>query len=263
VNSPVPYDDLAEIYDAWAAHYSDPAMEQNRAFYVHEYVATEGPVVELGVGNGRILIEAARSGKAVIGVDSSARMLELCRRNAAAAGVAGRVRLIQGDFRDFALPEPAALVALPYDSIGHLVTREAKRACAQHVFGQLRPGGRFVLDHRIFNPQAAAQDDRKPRFQFTYTDPDSGCDVLLWSLTVQNFPQQCWRSFVFTDTVGSGGVMTRRLIGSVDNSWIGPEDLRQMLVGAGFGVEAFLGDFAGGPFTADSRQQICLARRPA
>ncbi|HEV3260091.1 MAG TPA: class I SAM-dependent methyltransferase [Gemmataceae bacterium] len=258
----VPYDDLAEIYDAWAAHHSDPAMDQNRAFYVREYVATDGPVVELGVGNGRILIAAARLGKAVIGVDSSARMLDLCRRSAAEAGVAGRVRLIQGDFRDFVLPEPASLIAIPYDSIGHLVTREGKRACIEHVLGELRPGGRFLLDHRIFSPQSAANDDRKPRLQFTYMDPDSGREVLLWSVAIQNFPEQCWRSFVFIDTVGDKGVMTRRLIGSVSNSWIGPDELRQLLVGAGLQIDACLGDFDGGPFTPDSRQQIWMARRP-
>ena len=87
--SRVAYDDLAEIYDAWAAHYSDPAMEQNRAFYAREYVAAEGPVVELGVGNGRILIEAARSGKAVIGVDSSARMLEMTREGSGSTSSVG------------------------------------------------------------------------------------------------------------------------------------------------------------------------------
>src|SRR5438552_549746 len=50
------------ICAAWVE--SAPVARRNLPFYVEEYLACEGgPVVELGVGNGRIAIEAARRGR--------------------------------------------------------------------------------------------------------------------------------------------------------------------------------------------------------
>jgi len=43
--------------------------------------------------------EAARRGKLIVGIDSSAEMLGRCRERAEAAGVADRLTLIQADFR--------------------------------------------------------------------------------------------------------------------------------------------------------------------
>ena len=54
-------------------------------FYVEEALAASGPVVELGVGTGRIAVPTALAGVDVIGVDSSAAMLEVCAERAAAS----------------------------------------------------------------------------------------------------------------------------------------------------------------------------------
>jgi ubiquinone/menaquinone biosynthesis C-methylase UbiE len=112
MHQPVEYDAFADIYDIWVD--TAPAAKRNLPFYVEEYLRSPEPVVELGVGNGRIAVEAARQDKPIIGVDSSAEMLKLCRERAEAAGVAHLLTLIQADFRDFTLPEPAQLIAIPY-----------------------------------------------------------------------------------------------------------------------------------------------------
>ena len=45
------YDAFSEIYAVWTD--TSPAAQANRDFYVETYLRTEGPVVELGVGDGR------------------------------------------------------------------------------------------------------------------------------------------------------------------------------------------------------------------
>src|SRR2546425_13036037 len=102
------YDGFADIYDVWVQ--TAPVTERNGPFYVGEYLRTRGPAVELGIGNGRIAVEAAQRGKPIIGVDSSAEMLSRCRHRAEAAGVAHLITPLEADFRDFTLPEPAELV---------------------------------------------------------------------------------------------------------------------------------------------------------
>ena len=68
------YDSFADIYEIWTD--SATAISANRAFYVDTYLAADGPIVELGVGDGRIAVEAAVRGCTVTGVDHSSAMLD-------------------------------------------------------------------------------------------------------------------------------------------------------------------------------------------
>ena len=74
------------------------ASSRTSPFYVEEARRSGGPVVELGVGTGRIAVPIACDGIPVIGVDSSRGMLEVARERARLAGVELDLRL--GDLRD-------------------------------------------------------------------------------------------------------------------------------------------------------------------
>ena len=77
------YDAIAALYDPWSR-----SVTEDVDFYVAEARKAGGPVVELGVGTGRIAVPTARAGIPLIGVDSSQRMLDICRARAEEAGVA-------------------------------------------------------------------------------------------------------------------------------------------------------------------------------
>ncbi|HEX8133525.1 MAG TPA: class I SAM-dependent methyltransferase [Actinomycetes bacterium] len=95
---------FASRYEEWSAH-----MTADVAFYVELARQADGPLVELGVGNGRVAIPVARAtGRRVTGIDASPAMLEQARARAAEAGV--ELDLHRGDMRDLALEEPAALI---------------------------------------------------------------------------------------------------------------------------------------------------------
>ena len=171
------YDSFADIYAVWTD--TAASTRANLAFYVDAYLAAEGPVVELGVGDGRIAVQAAARGRDVIGVDLSTAMLDRCRRRAEEAGVLGPPHAAAR--RLPALPAsttPAGLIALPYHSLGHLLTIEDKRQALAHVFSQLRPGGRFVFDDFLMTPALV---DHMRRVQLRAEYPSaSGADTLLW-----------------------------------------------------------------------------------
>ena len=76
------YDAIARLYDPWSS-----SVVEDVAFYVEEAVRSGGPVVELGVGTGRIAIPTAAAGIAVIGIDASAEMLTVAREQAELGGV--------------------------------------------------------------------------------------------------------------------------------------------------------------------------------
>lgn len=251
------FDPFADVYDLWVE--SAPVTRRNAPFYVEEYLRARGPVVELGVGTGRIAVEAAQRGRAVIGVDGSARMLERCRERARAAGVEPLVTLVQADFRAFSLPEPAGLVAIPFHTIGAMLTDDDKRACLRHIHSQLAPGGRLVFDHFVFDPALAARNADVPHLRAEARDA-AGRPLLLWACNRYDHERRQIRIVVWSDVVEPDGRAERRYR-FLDLSWIEPDRMRALLDEAGFEVEALHGDFDRRPFVpGESAHQVWVAR---
>ena len=137
------YDAIARIYDPWSR-----TVVEDVSFYVEEAVASGGPVLELGVGSGRIAVPIAASGIDVVGVDLSAGMLEVARESAELAGVTLDLR--HGDMRDPPIDGTFPLVIAPFRSLLHMETDADRRAALRAVREHLVPKGRFVFD--VFAP---------------------------------------------------------------------------------------------------------------
>ena len=146
-----PYDPIARIYDPWSR-----SVVEDVAFYVTEARkavgrAGGGPVVELGVGTGRIAVPVAEAGVAVIGVDSSAGMLEVCRDR----GRGGRRRRAPRPARQATCAtrpstERVPLVACPFRAYLHMETDADRRAALAAAHRLLLPGGLLAFD--VFTP---------------------------------------------------------------------------------------------------------------
>ena len=144
---------FAEHYDEWSAE-----MTADVPFYVALAREADGPVVELAVGNGRVAIPVAQAiGRPVIGIDTSPAMLDLARAGASEAGV--ELELREGDMRELALDEPAALIYCPFRALLHLPTWADRRRTFERVAASLRPGGRFAWNAFAFDHNIAARLD--------------------------------------------------------------------------------------------------------
>jgi len=140
-----PYDGLvAEAYDVWmppAGEYADAAL------FRHAIEQEDGPALELGCGNGRLLLKYARAGLLVEGVDSSADMLALCAAHARDAGI--DVRLYQADWLTLLLSTRYATIYNPSSSF-RLIDGDANaRAALAGWAGHLRRGGRLLVSMSV------------------------------------------------------------------------------------------------------------------
>jgi len=139
------YDAIAALYDPWSR-----SVTEDVEFYVAEARKAAGPVVELGVGTGRVAVPTAQAGVRVIGVDDSERMLALCRARGEEAGVADLLDLREGDLRQPPVTERVDLVTCPFRALLHLESDGERIQALRAVYGLLLPGGRFVFD--VFAP---------------------------------------------------------------------------------------------------------------
>jgi SAM-dependent methyltransferase len=94
-------------------------------------------VVDLGSGDGRNIIAAAKRGARGLGVEFNADMVELSKRNAQKAGVGDRAQFVQGDMyaAEFSQATVLALFLLP-ENLNKLKAK----------FADLRPGTRIVAN---------------------------------------------------------------------------------------------------------------------
>jgi SAM-dependent methyltransferase len=220
----------AERYDEWSAH-----MTEDIPFYVDLARQSDGPLVELAVGNGRVAIPVAlATGQRVIGIDRSPVMLDQARDAAAAAGV--ELDLREGDMRDVILDEPAALIYCPARALLHLPTWADRRRTFERVAAALRPGGRFAwnafaFDHRFATDADGVRRNEPVPHTTHYAVGDNRIDIVM---------DNGARSSLWWAT---------------KNEWLGLLDV------AGLELEALFGGFAREPFTDESREYVFIARR--
>src|SRR6187401_2925040 len=128
-------------------------------------VTPQDYVVDLGSGDGRNIIAAARRGARAVGFEFNPAMVELSRRTAAKEGVSDKASFVEGDMfeADFSQATVLALFLLP----DNMMKLQAK------MFG-LKPGARIVGNTFGFQ-------DWNPDEQQTFTtDCTTWCTALLW-----------------------------------------------------------------------------------
>jgi SAM-dependent methyltransferase len=231
------YDAIAELYDPWSA-----SVTEDVGFYVAEARKSGGgPVVELGVGTGRIAVPTAQAGVPVIGVDSSEGMLTVCRRRAEEAGVERLLDLRVGDLRRPPVEERVRLVTAPFRSLLHLETDADRLTTLAAARRLLLPGGRLVFD--VFAP--SLEDVEETHARWLEREPG------IWERADWDLERRVLTLWVR----GRKGATRMRL------AWRSPDEWRTLVERAGFKVVACYGWFDMEPY-AGGEDTVWIARRP-
>ena len=236
------YAEIAAYYEKWCE--GDGDYLPSGDFYLDFLSKGGGVVAELGVGTGRIALPLSKvSGIRVYGVDNSPAMLAQCE-----AGMAPgmHLKLIQSDFQAFMLPEAADTIAMPFRTIGHILTDEGLAALFAQVRRNLKPGGRFVFDHYMFDKDMAMAHNGKAAVM--YEDEDT---------RIVNRDYVDLRSKTMRCTVEVNGVVAE----DFDFRWIEPDTIRALLPRCGFVCEKLYGDFDYADWDAWSPNQIWVLRK--
>ncbi len=261
--------DRARLDAGARAHYEDPAYYaatygrriDDVQFYAGLARKNGGPVLEYGVGNGRIALPIARHGVEVTGVDASKPMLGDFRKRLARESreVRARVHLHAGDMRRVRLRgRRFPLVFCTFNTALHLYTRPDVEAFLARVREHLTPRGTFVVDLAVPSLVDLLRDParlyRAPRFRH----PTTG-ELVNYG---ERYDYDGVRQILFVTTWFEP-------IGHPERSWVTPLSHRQfypqeweaLLHYNGFVVDKVEGDFLGGPLGRQSDVMVWHARR--
>lgn len=234
---------IADVYDDWY----DAKDPSDDCAFLRE-LAGEGPVLELGIGTGRVAVPLRATGVDVHGIDASPAMVEQLHAKPGAADIPVSI----GDFADVDAPGgPYSLVYIVFNTFFALLTQDDQVRCFASVARNLLPGGRFVIE--AFFPDVT-RFDRDQRLSAIRVEMDEvRLDVGIHNGFEQTVVNQ---HLLFRD-----GEPVRMLPISLRYAY--PSELDLMARLAGLDLESRADGWRGAPATSRSFGVVSVWRKPA
>jgi len=135
---------FARFYDLIYNHLRDGVDNE---YFQNEISRTNGKILEIGVGTGRLFINALNQGADIYGLDISRSMLDVLYEKLDRHQY-GRVSL--QNMIDFKLDLKFDLIIAPFRVIMHLLEKDEQIRAINNVYRYLNVNGRFIFD--VFIP---------------------------------------------------------------------------------------------------------------
>ena len=249
----------SEGWDSYAPFYdwenAQTVARRDIAFWQRLALASDGPVLELGCGTGRVALPVVRAGVRLVGIDLSAPMLARARTRLTRARLAERALLVRGDIRQLPLrTRPGfGLVMAPYGILQSLTRERDLEATLRSVARVLRPGGLFGLDLVPDLPRWSEYHRR--------TSLEGRRDSKTTVTLIESVRQDRRRKLTIFDqeyVERRGRARTVHRFALTFRTLSVPQMARR-LEKAGFAIQAILGDYQGGPWDERADVWVMLA----
>jgi SAM-dependent methyltransferase len=112
-------------------------------YFQNEIQRSGGKILEIGVGTGRLFINALNKGADIHGLDISESMLEILYRKLQRDQ---HYRISQQNIINFSFDFKFDLIIAPFRVIMHLLNKEEQIKAIDNVYNHLNSNGRFIFD---------------------------------------------------------------------------------------------------------------------
>ncbi len=223
-----------------------------------------GPVLELGVGSGRLAVPLAAGGVTVVGVDRDPAMLARARARAEDAGLPpDRLLLVEGDLRTAEVPLSGTfgLAFIALNSLMLLASRAAQAAAVRVLAERLAPGGLAVVD--VWLPDADDLVRFDGRLVLEYVRETPGGTIVTKTAAARHVAATGTVDLTAIYDESRDGVALGRWIRRDRLRLVSTDDLAAFAGEAGLEIEVIGGGYDLEPIGPGSDRAVLLARRPA
>ena len=253
---------MSGFYARIARYYDSEHLDKTEDFDFYRELAEEygAPVLIIGAGTGRLLLDLAAAGFETHGIEIEAAMLERAqqKREQAPQAVQGRSRLIAGDALTVALDGQYQVAAVPYNTLMHFHSQEAQIRLLQRCRAWIAPGGVLAIDLPNAGAAFAAQDTGAVVLERMFLEQETGHLIMQQSVSELDRAAQLMHVTWLYDEIGADG-MVQRTVAPVVNRYFFYPELRLLLERAGFDQIEVYGDLDRSPFVDGCPRMVVLA----
>ena len=233
------------LYDACTADKIDDIR-----FYEHWAKQTNGPILELACGTGRVATHLIKSGFNYSGLDLSSVFIHHCKSKRFNG------KFITGDMRHFTLGQKFDLIFIPFNSFLHLFTEEEMAQCLISIQNHLSDNGKFLLDIFVPDPEFLYRDPDKKYEEMTIIHPNGG-ECTVWQKNQYKEETEINHIHWFFNR-GNIEPMDEY---DFDMRMIYPDTMDRVLSDSDFTIEEKWGDYDGEPFNETSLLQLYICSK--
>jgi SAM-dependent methyltransferase len=247
----------AATWDLWR---DDTAGWSDRFFYLDVIREYGEPVLDLGCGTGRLILDYLAEGIDVDGVDNSAEMLAICRSKAERAGFAPTLH--RQELERLELPRRYRTILGPSSVLQLLTAPGTVEACVRRLFDRLEPGGVLIASFSFeWRPGQPLETDWEPLFAKPRSE--DGAVVRAWTREWREPEHRLWHTEQRFEVELDGQVVASEVHRrSPEGRWYSRDEAAQLYASVGFtGIEVYH-DFTRTPATDDSTIFCVLGVRP-
>jgi SAM-dependent methyltransferase len=128
--------------EAWDVLRGDTSNWADRYFYLELIQKYGKPVLDVGCGTGRLLLDYLQQGFDIDGVDNSPEMLAICQYKADQLKL--KPKLYEQHLENLELPRKYQIILIPSSSLQLITELEAVEQVMKRLYEHLLPGGRLV-----------------------------------------------------------------------------------------------------------------------
>ena len=268
-----------ESVGAALARYYDLDLSDDQPdldMYLALAAATDGPILELACGSGRISVPLAAAGHEVTGVDRDPDMLERARSAWTATKKAGGGRakkrsgsleLIERDITDLRLKQRFDLVLLAFNSLVLFTDRASQLEVLRTMKRHLAPRGRAVVDVWLPAPEDLVLYDGRVVLDWVRRDSQTGDQTgdhadewVSKSSSARYLPATATATVQTMFDAWGQGAAPHRLSRTDEVAFVGVSELIALVERAGMRVETVAGDYAMGELMPDSDRIVLVGR---
>jgi len=228
----------------------------DEAFWLQMAGKSQGPILELGCGTGRVTFLLAGQGYEITGLDNSEPMLVKTRKKLATRtpDIKGKVMLCKGDMADFSLENRFKLIIIPFRGFQHV---ERQASCLACVREHLDEGGVFVVT--LFNPDIgllAGKENLSRVFEMQRAEPETNYTILRYTRNTHDYAGQIIRGTFIYERIDPDGTLESTEYEPYRLRWTWRWEMEYLLRLSGFEIDALYGNYHCLPFPEASAEMI-------
>ena len=248
---------LASTWDLWR---DDTANWADRFLFL-DFVQHYGqPVLDLGCGTGRIVLDYLQHGIDIDGLDNSPEMLSICRAKAEKLGL--QPTLYQQRMEALSLPRKYRTILAPSSALQLITDANTARETLRRCFDHLQPGGVFVTPF-AFDWREGDALDTGWELLFEKVRPEDNATVRHWTREWREPEQQLWHTESRFEVERDGHVLaTETQLRSPEGRWYTQAQVTALFHDVGFTNVQLFHEFTHEPARPADRLFTALGVKP-